>query len=120
MPTYEYACRTCGHTFEQHQSMKDAPLTDCPTCQEPTLKRLIGKGAGLIFKGSGFYITDYKNAQPEGSSKKDSESSPPTSSGEKSQGSNSSESGKTAEPSSKPAPARETKNSSSASAKSES
>ncbi|ACB77096.1 FmdB family zinc ribbon protein [Opitutus terrae] len=60
MPTYEYACQKCGHTFEQFQSMHDAPLKKCPECKKLGLKRLIGGGAGLIFKGSGFYITDYK------------------------------------------------------------
>jgi len=62
MPTYEYACAKCGHTFEQFQSMRDEPLKKCPKCKKPALKRLIGGGAGLIFKGSGFYITDYKKS----------------------------------------------------------
>ncbi|HWA11010.1 MAG TPA: zinc ribbon domain-containing protein [Opitutaceae bacterium] len=61
MPTYEYACSKCGHTFETVQSMKDAPLKKCPKCGKSSLKRLVGAGAGLIFKGTGFYITDYKN-----------------------------------------------------------
>jgi putative FmdB family regulatory protein len=61
MPTYEYACSKCGHTFETFQPMKDAPLKKCPQCGKPALRRLVGTGAGLIFKGSGFYITDYKN-----------------------------------------------------------
>ena len=61
MPTYEYACSKCGHRFEQFQSMRDEPLRKCPKCRRAALKRLIGGGAGLIFKGSGFYITDYKN-----------------------------------------------------------
>jgi putative FmdB family regulatory protein len=60
MPTYEYACTKCGHAFEAFQSMKDAPLKQCPKCRKAGLKRLVGGGAGLIFKGSGFYITDYK------------------------------------------------------------
>lgn len=60
MPTYEYACPKCGHQFETFQSMKDEPLKVCPKCKKPGLKRLLGTGAGLIFKGSGFYITDYK------------------------------------------------------------
>lgn len=60
MPTYEYACTKCGHAFEAFQSMKDEPLKQCPKCRKQTLKRLVGGGAGLIFKGSGFYITDYK------------------------------------------------------------
>lgn len=61
MPTYEYACQKCGHEFEQFQSMKDEPLKKCPKCKKAGLKRLVGGGAGLIFKGTGFYITDYKN-----------------------------------------------------------
>lgn len=60
MPTYEYACTKCGHAFEAFQSMKDEPLKQCPKCRKQALKRLVGGGAGLIFKGSGFYITDYK------------------------------------------------------------
>ena len=66
MPTYEYACPKCGHAFEQFQSMNDAPLTKCPVCKKTGVKRLIGGGAGLIFKGSGFYITDYKNKKTSG------------------------------------------------------
>jgi len=64
MPTYEYACSKCGHRFEQFQSMRDLPLRKCPACHKAALKRLIGGGAGLIFKGSGFYVTDYKNKGP--------------------------------------------------------
>ena len=60
MPTYEYLCSKCGHAMEAFQSMKDAPLRRCPACGKPALKRQVGGGAGLIFKGSGFYITDYK------------------------------------------------------------
>ena len=60
MPTYEYACPKCGHEFEHFQSMRDAPLTKCPKCKKAGVKRLVGGGAGLIFKGTGFYITDYK------------------------------------------------------------
>ncbi len=61
MPTYEYVCPKCGHEFEQFQPMSDAPLKRCPKCKKLGLKRLVGAGAGLIFKGTGFYITDYKN-----------------------------------------------------------
>ncbi len=61
MPTYEYRCDSCGYVFEEFQSMKDAPLTKCPKCQGK-IHRLIGTGAGLIFKGSGFYLTDYKKS----------------------------------------------------------
>ena len=62
MPTYEYACRACNQVFEVFQSMRDAPLSKCPNCGQPGVKRLIGRGAGVIFKGSGFYETDYKRA----------------------------------------------------------
>jgi putative FmdB family regulatory protein len=61
MPTYEYACPKCGHAFEQYQSMIDEPLKKCPACKKTGVKRLVGGGGGLIFKGSGFYITDYRN-----------------------------------------------------------
>jgi putative FmdB family regulatory protein len=60
MPTYDYVCTKCGKEFEKFQSMLDKPLKKCPNCGKNGLKRLIGKGAGLIFKGTGFYITDYK------------------------------------------------------------
>jgi putative FmdB family regulatory protein len=60
MPTYEYECTKCGHQFEKFQSMRDEPLRKCPKCKKAALKRLVGGGAGLIFKGSGFYITDYR------------------------------------------------------------
>ncbi|HYP17343.1 MAG TPA: FmdB family zinc ribbon protein [Opitutus sp.] len=75
MPTYEYACPKCGHAFEQFQSMKDEPLKKCPKCKKTGLKRLVGGGAGLIFKGSGFYITDYKNKK--GSDKSGGDSAAP-------------------------------------------
>ena len=62
MPTYEYKCSACGHTFEQFQSITADPIKRCPQCGKAKVKRLIGTGAGLIFKGSGFYITDYRDA----------------------------------------------------------
>ena len=67
MPTYEYKCVNCEHEFEIYQSMKDEKLTKCPNCGRETLRRLIGSGGGLIFKGSGFYLTDYKNKPVESS-----------------------------------------------------
>jgi putative FmdB family regulatory protein len=80
MPTYEYACSKCGNHFDRFQSMRDEPLKKCPKCGKPALKRLIGGGAGLIFKGTGFYITDYKNKAPTkaeaGESKPPSEAKP--------------------------------------------
>jgi putative FmdB family regulatory protein len=62
MPTYEYRCKSCGHEFEEFQTMSSDPLTMCPKCAKPTLKRLMSSGVGLIFKGSGFYLTDYKKS----------------------------------------------------------
>ncbi|MDD5326492.1 MAG: zinc ribbon domain-containing protein [Phycisphaerae bacterium] len=61
MPTYDYLCGGCGHEFEQFQSMKAKLLRKCPKCGKLKLKRLIGAGAGVIFKGSGFYQTDYRS-----------------------------------------------------------
>ncbi len=59
MPTYEYKCTKCNYQFEEFQKITDKPLTDCPKCGGK-LSRLITGGAGLIFRGSGFYVTDYK------------------------------------------------------------
>jgi len=74
MPTYDYKCKHCGHEFEAFQSIADDPLKKCPECGRNALKRLIGAGAGIIFRGSGFYATDYKN----GSSIASGASSPPS------------------------------------------
>ncbi|MHA1747534.1 MAG: FmdB family zinc ribbon protein [Promethearchaeota archaeon] len=60
MPTYQYECENCGYSFEEMQLMTAKKLKSCPKCKEPKLIRLIGKGSGIIFKGSGFYETDYK------------------------------------------------------------
>ncbi len=60
MPTYEYECRECGHRFEEFQSITDEPIGTCPECGGE-VRRLIGSGAGIIFKGSGFYQTDYRS-----------------------------------------------------------
>ena len=60
MPTYDYKCSGCGHEFEAFQSITDAPLKKCPQCGKRRLERLIGPGAALIFRGSGFYCTDYR------------------------------------------------------------
>ena len=60
MPTYDYHCDSCQHNMEVFQSIKEPRLTLCPQCGQKTLRRLIGAGAGIIFKGSGFYETDYK------------------------------------------------------------
>jgi putative FmdB family regulatory protein len=61
MPTYDYECDACGHTFEEWQSFHDEPLTKCPGCKKQKVRRLLGGGAAIIFKGSGFYQTDYRS-----------------------------------------------------------
>ncbi|MEM1354312.1 MAG: zinc ribbon domain-containing protein [Planctomycetota bacterium] len=61
MPTYDYVCDACGHAFEEFQSITAAPLKKCPACNKNKLRRLIGTGAGIIFKGGGFYETDYRS-----------------------------------------------------------
>jgi putative FmdB family regulatory protein len=71
MPTYEYACEACGHNFEEFQSIKAAPITTCPKCKKKKVKRLISGGAGFIFKGSGFYITDYRSDSYKSDAKSD-------------------------------------------------
>ncbi len=67
MPTYDYICNECGERFEHFQPMSSAPLTAYPHCKEEdcSVKRLISGGSGLIFKGSGFYLTDYKDSPKE-------------------------------------------------------
>jgi len=63
MPTYEYECPACGHRFEKFQRMTEAPLNTCPQCGS-AIRRLIGKGSGILFKGPGFYATDYSRSSP--------------------------------------------------------
>ncbi len=63
MPTYEYRCSECGHEFEELQSITAKPLIKCPACGKPSLKRLVSGGGGMIFKGNGFYLTDYKKKE---------------------------------------------------------
>ena len=75
MPTYDYKCSNCQHTFEYFQPMSVAPLTECPECGG-NLKRVIGTGAGAIFKGSGFYQTDYKSKPSEKKNESKTESKP--------------------------------------------
>ncbi len=65
MPTYQYRCKSCSYEFEEIQKFSDDPLVKCPSCRKNKLVRIIG-GAGLVFKGSGFYLTDYKNTSGKG------------------------------------------------------
>ena len=64
MPTYQYQCESCQHAFEVLQTMTEPKLRKCPACAKLRLSRLIGSGAGIIFKGTGFYETDYKKKEP--------------------------------------------------------
>ncbi|WP_010583643.1 FmdB family zinc ribbon protein [Schlesneria paludicola] len=97
MPTYDYKCDACDHVWEEFQSIKAAPTKKCPKCNKSKARRQIGGGAGLIFRGSGFYLTDYRSdsykkaaeadkkaSGGESSSKPDSGSSPKSDSGKKS------------------------------------
>ncbi len=74
MPTYEYVCKKCGHGFEAFQSMTAAPLRHCPKCKG-AVRRKVGSGGGIIFKGSGFYETDYKrkSGSPDAGGEKEKE-----------------------------------------------
>ena len=76
MPTYQYECANCDHQFEILQSINENRLKKCPECGKPKLNRLIGKGSGIIFKGSGFYETDYKRKTPAGNESSSSSSKP--------------------------------------------
>lgn len=70
MPTYDYECAACGHQQEIFQSMSEDPLTLCPECGKESLKRLVGGGLGVIFKGSGFYVNDSKKSSPSNTKQK--------------------------------------------------
>ena len=71
MPTYSYRCQSCDHTFDLFQRMSEDPARICPECGKAELKRLIGAGAGFIFKGSGFYVTDYRSKDYKEKAKKE-------------------------------------------------
>ncbi len=77
MPTYDYICDACGHEFEAFESIKAAPQTDCPECREARLRRKIGPGAAILFKGSGFYETDYRSESYKAGAKAESEAAKP-------------------------------------------
>ena len=96
MPNYDYECPKCGHQFETYQPITDDPLTKCPErgCRGK-IRRLIGSGGGLLFKGSGFYITDYRSDSYKKAAKADSTSSSSSSSGESKSSSSDSKSSST-------------------------
>ena len=75
MPTYDYECEACNHRFEKFQPITSSPIRKCPKCGKRKVKRLIGTGAGIIFKGSGFYQTDYRSESYKKDAKKDKDAS---------------------------------------------
>jgi len=80
MPTYDYICDACGHEFEVYESITAEPRTECPACKPGKLRRKIGPGAAILFKGSGFYQTDYRSDSYKKAAKADSPGSEPKSS----------------------------------------
>lgn len=77
MPTYAYECDACGHEFDELQSFSEPPLTKCPKCKKKKLRRLFGTGAAVLFKGSGFYETDYRSESYKAKAKAESEQAAP-------------------------------------------
>ena len=86
MPTYDYVCDNCGHAFEEFQMMSAKPLRKCPECGKQKLRRLIGTGAGVIFKGGGFYETDYRSDSYQKDAKADKPADAGAGKGDKSDG----------------------------------
>jgi putative FmdB family regulatory protein len=78
MPTYEYHCDACEHNFDEFQSIKDEPLTKCPACGKKKLRRVFGTGAAILFKGSGFYQTDYRSESYKSAAKAEQEAASKT------------------------------------------
>ncbi|MGO9915920.1 MAG: FmdB family zinc ribbon protein [Isosphaeraceae bacterium] len=98
MPTYDYHCDSCGHEFEAFESIKADPLTECPECKEPRLRRKIGPGAAILFKGSGFYQTDYRSESYKKAAKAENPA-PDSKPAASADGASKSDSGKSATPS---------------------
>lgn len=79
MPTYDYVCDSCGNAFERFQPITAPPVKDCPACHRPSVRRLISGGSGVLFKGSGFYQTDYRSKNYQEAAKKDQPEKTPAS-----------------------------------------
>ena len=77
MPTYEYHCDACEHHFDEFQSITESPLKKCPKCKKPKLRRIFGTGAAILFKGSGFYQTDYRSESYKAAAKAEQEATKP-------------------------------------------
>ena len=81
MPTYEYHCDACEHHFDEFQSMTEKPLKKCPKCKKPKLRRIFGTGAAILFKGSGFYQTDYRSESYKTAAKAEQDAAKPAANG---------------------------------------
>jgi putative FmdB family regulatory protein len=88
MPTYDYVCEACKHSFEEFQTMTEAPLKKCPKCGKSKLQRLFGTGAAVLFKGSGFYETDYRSESYKAAAKAEQEPTKPAAAEKKEAASN--------------------------------
>lgn len=86
MPTYDYRCKACGHTFELFQMMSAGLKRKCPQCGKLTLKRLIGTGSAVVFKGGGFYETDYRSDSYKKGRKAEQDAAKPSKKDEKKKG----------------------------------
>jgi putative FmdB family regulatory protein len=120
MPTYEYKCEACGFEFEKFQSIKSGPVRKCPHCGKSRVKRLIGTGSGLIFKGGGFYETDYRSEAYKSAAKADASASTPAKESKTGSGSTADSTSKSAgdsKPAAPPKAAPESKPASSSSGK---
>jgi putative FmdB family regulatory protein len=106
MPTYDYLCDACDHKFELFQSITEPVKKKCPKCKKPKLRRLFGTGAAIMFKGSGFYITDYRS---EGYKKRASEDTPASSNGSSDSKSRGETKSETKTPKAEPSTAKTTK-----------
>jgi len=93
MPTYDYECSACGHTFEKFQPITARPIRKCPKCGRLKVKRLIGTGSGIIFKGSGFYQTDYRSDSYRKAAEKDKSAATDATSDKKQSGQSKSQAG---------------------------
>ena len=109
MPTYEYQCDACNYNFDEFQSINDKPLKKCPQCGKSKLRRVFGAGAAILFKGSGFYQTDYRSESYKSAAKAEQDSSKPATTDKSSTSDNSGKTGGSTGEKGKKAPAKKSK-----------